>query len=385
MARRSGRIEERAEGKFLVRVYLGEDAETRKRKYHSEIVYGKKKDAQAVLNKLLNNQDQGLAVAPTRITLKAYIDDWLERAARPRLRARTFEAYEDMMVRYVYLELGSKRLAKLTPLDIQGLYGKLYRAKEDKGLGLSARTVRYCHTVLSNALTQAVKWQILPQNVAQYVDLPRQTRQEMTALSEAEVDQFMKAAKRSSHHILFALLIGTGLRPSEAFGLQWSDIDFAGSTLSVQRTVSTSKQGWKFQPPKTAKGRRNVTLPATLVQLLLDHRAEQSENPYNLVFVNVAGNPLNLRNVTQRHFKALLKEAGLSEAVRLYDLRHTHATLLLGKGVHPKIVSERLGHATITLTLDTYSHVLPNMQSDSAQKLDALLFKLEGERVQAYN
>lgn len=153
----------------------------------------------------------------------------------------------------------------------------------------------------------------------------------------------------------------------------------------MQRSVSTSKQGWWFQAPKTAKGRRNVSLPSTLTQLLLDYQAQRSENPHNLVFANEAGNPLNLRNVTQRYFKALLKDAGLPDAVRLYDLRHTHATLLLGKGIHPKIVSERLGHATITLTLDTYSHVLPNMQSDSAQKLDALLFKPESEEARAYN
>lgn len=166
--------------------------------------------------------------------------------------------------------------------------------------------------------------------------------------------------------------------------MQWSDIDENTHMLRVQRTVTVSQAGWSFQTPKTARSRRHVALPPSLTQLLLKHRHEQTgPNPHNLIFPSDVGTPLNLRNVTQRYFKGVLKAAGLPPQLRLYDLRHTHATLLLGQNEHPKIVSERLGHATITLTLDTYSHVLPGMQSASARKLDAVLFQAETEELRA--
>lgn len=146
--------------------------------------------------------------------------------------------------------------------------------------------------------------------------------------------------------------------------------------LRVQRTVMVSQAGWSFQPPKTARSRCHVALPPSLTHLLLRHRREQTApNPHNLIFPSDTGTPLNLRNVTQRYFKEVLKAAGLPPQLWLYDLRHIHATLLLSQNEHPKIVSERLGRATITLTLDTYSHVLPGMQSASARKLDAVLFQ----------
>lgn len=286
------------------------------------------------------------------------------------------------MVRYVVPVLGAQRLTQLTPVEVQALYGKLQER------GLSARTVRYCHTVFSNALGQAVKWRLSAQNPAQYVDLPKQQKQEMRTLSETDAAHFLRVASGSKHHALFATLLGTGLRPGEAFALQWPDLDEARNTLRVQRTVTVSRSGWTFAPPKTARGRRHLALPPGLTRLLLEHRREQTvPNPHNLVFPSDTGTPLNLRNVTQRYFKAVLKAAGLPAELRLYDLRHTHATLLLSQNEHPKIVSERLGHATVTLTLDTYSHVLPGMQSASALKLDAVLFGAEpgGEAASRYN
>lgn len=252
--------------------------------------------------------------------------------------------------------------------------------------GLSPRTVRYTHAVLHKALGQAVKWRMTGQNVATLIDLPKQRKKEMKALSEEEATRFLAAAKADKYHVLFALLLGTGLRPGEAPGLKWADFDPAKRSLRVQRVWARGDSGHKFQQPKTAKSRRNVELPAGLIRLLLAHCEQQPANELDLMFASEAGTPLNERNVTTRHFKKILERAGLPEDVRLYDLRHTHATLLLIAGTHPKIVSERLGHATVTLTLDTYSHVLPGMQSDSAQQLDAMLFKpSEAEATTRYN
>ena len=246
------------------------------------------------------------------------------------------------------------------------------------GRGLSARSVRYTHAILSSALKQAVKWRLAGENPAQYVDLPKQQKKEMTALSEDEVRRFLEAAKTDCYYVLFALMLGTGLRPGEVFGLKWIDLDAAKNKLTVQRAWARAGSGYKFKAPKNRKSRRSVELPESLTGLLLSHRDTLAEGS-ELFFPNAAGNPISERNLTLRYFKPLLEAAGLSRAVRLYDLRHTHATLLLKAGVHPKIVSERLGHASITLTMDTYSHVLPGMQRESAQKLDAMLFTVKSE------
>ena len=379
----AGQIVKRSENSYTVRIFMGRDPNTGKRKYQNRTVRGNKKDAQRVLNALLRQQDMGeLMLEPVRMTVQEYLDHWLEVAAKPRLRQNTFEKYRDMMVRYVYPDYGTIKLPKFSPVHIQELYTKL---QVDRGL--APRTVRYCHSVLNSALGQAVKWRMVTTNSAQHVDLPKQQKKEMLALSDKEAQRFLEIAKvESIHYVLFATLLGTGLRPSEAFGLQWSDIDFIRRALRVQRVVSIASNGWSFKPPKTNKSRRSVALPDHLIQLLLEHREMQEPSHLDLVFPNGSGNPLNISNIIYRDFKPIAKKAGLPKRLRLYDLRHTHATLLLMAGVHPKIVSERLGHSTITLTMDTYSHVLPGMQEESAQKLDALLFNADENSVEpVYN
>jgi integrase len=377
MASSRGQIIPKGYG-YLVRIYLGRDA-TGKRKYDNQKVTGSKKDAEKVRTALLRKLDTGeLLHEPTRLTVKAYLEHWLETAAKPRLTEHTHDEYTALMRRYIYPTLGAHKLTKLVPVDIQKVYTDML------GRGLSARVVRYTNTVFSNALKQAVKWRMASQNPAQYVELPKQERKEMQALSEEEAVRFLKAAKRDKHHVLFAVLLGTGLRPGEAFGLKWVDFDPYNRTLSVQRTWARAKGGYKYQPPKTKRSRRNIELPEHLVKLLLEHKAVQPAGA-EPIFSTVDGTPLNERNVTTRHFKPLLKAAELPERLRLYDLRHTHATLLLIAGTHPKIVSERLGHSSVTLTLDTYSHVLPGMQRESANKLNAMLFSDDAAEVRLYN
>ena len=377
MASSRGQILERDYG-FLVRIYIGRDA-TGKRNYQNQKVTGSKKDAQKVLTAMLRKLDTGeLLHEPSRLTIKEYLEHWLETAAKPRLTDHTHGEYTALMRRYVYPTLGTQKLTKVSPVDIQKVYGGML------GRGLSPRVVRYTHTVFSNALKQAVKWRMASQNPAQYVDLPKQQKKEMHALSAEEAVRFLKTAKLDKHHVLFALLLSTGLRPGEAFGLKWSDLDAYARTLTVQRTWARAKGGYKFQAPKTKCSRRNLELPEHLVKLLLEHKALQPVEG-ELIFSTLDGTPLSERNVIVRHFKPLLEAAELPKTVRLYDLRHTHATLLLIAGTNPKIVSERLGHSSITLTLDTYSHVLPGMQRESASKLNAMLFSGDAEEERAYN
>ncbi len=312
----------------------------------------------------------GTLTESSRTSLNDYLDHWLENAVKPRVRTRTYEDYRGIAKRYVRKPLGDKMLTQITPVNLQKLYSDL------TGRGLASRTVRYCHTVLHNALGQAVKWRMILQNPALYVDLPRKKHREMNAMTEAEAGRFLAAAAIEENHVLFALLLTTGLRPSEALGLKWSDFDPRSKTLSVARVVThPAGGGWTFEAPKTAKSRRSFEVPGWLALILEEHRAKPRENPHGFIFPNLNGHPLHIQNVSRIVYKRILRRAGLSESFRLYDLRHTCATLLLLAGVHPKVVSDRLRHSTISETMDTYSHVIPGMQREASGKLDAMLFK----------
>jgi integrase len=363
MARTPGQILDRGNGKFTVRVYTGTDGRG-KRRYVNQTINGTKTDARKVLTAMLRERDLGLLKERSTQTLGKYLDDWLKAAAKPRLQESTYKEYAGQLDRYVREPLGDVKLSKLDALAIQGLYGDM------QARGLSARTVRLTHAILRSALAQAVKWGHLPANPADAVDLPAQKRQEMKAMTEEEAGRFLVAAESNQWHVLFALLLSTGLRPSEALALKWTDIDLAGHKLRVNRKVTKVDGEWLYGPPKTKAGRRTVTLPEGATRLLADHVRDGE-----LVFTNGNGEPPDRRSIVENHFKPTLERAGLDTDFRLYDLRHTHATLLLLAGEHPKIVSERLGHASITITLDTYSHVLPSMQQESARKLDAMLYK----------
>lgn len=291
---------------------------------------------------------------------------------------RTHDDYVEKLNRYVRPLIGRLKLADVRPLDVQSIY----TAMRDRGL--SARTIRYAHAVLSSAFKQAVRWNMLAHNPCAAVELPRMERKEMQALTPDEVGRFLAKATDDEFGVLFAFALATGMRPEEYLALKWSDIDLENRTSMVTRTIVWRKGGgWYFGEPKTTSSRRTVTFPESIARALKSHRLRQSEiklrmgasySLENLVFATLEGTPLNPRNLTQRHFKPLLKAAGLSPTFRLYDLRHSCASLLLGANEHPKIVSERLGHASITLTLDTYSHVLPSMQQGASEKLERILY-----------
>jgi integrase len=375
MARTPGQIIERDSGKFTIRVYIGTDARGRRR-YVNRTINGTKKEAQKVLTAMLRERDLGLLKERSSQPLGNYLDEWLKAAAKPRLQESTYKEYVGQLDRYIRGPLGGVKLSKLDAMTIQGVYGDMQTR------GLSARTVRLTHAILRSALAQAVKWGHLPANPADFVDLPKQKRQEMKAMSEAEAGRFLAAAESSQWHVLFALLLTTGLRPSEALALRWTDVDLAGHKLTVNRKVTKVDGEWIYGPPKTASGRRTVDLPEGSTRLLAGHQRDGE-----LVFTNGNGEPPDRRSIVENHYKATLERAGLDIDFRLYDLRHTHATLLLLAGVHPKIVSERLGHASINITLDTYSHVLPGMQKESAAKLNEMLFQTRAgvEQVSTYN
>lgn len=374
----AGQIINRGDDTWMVRIFTGRDAQG-KRQYLNKTIKGKKKDADKYLTTTLTAISTGNYIEPSTLTVGAYLDKWLQTAAQGRLRESTFTGYSELLVRYVRPAFGEKRLSELRPLHIQCLYTEMLER------GLSPRTVRYTHAVLSSALKQAVKWLLLSQNPASLVDLPKATQKEMQALSPEEAKRFLNEAQKDRWSALFALALATGMRPEEYLGLQWKDIDLERGSATVQRALVWSRNGggWTFTAPKTARSRRNIPLPGSVVSALAAHKRQQWEERFkrgaeyhnhDLVFASNEGTPIMMRNLLRRHFKPILKRANIAQHIRLYDLRHTCASLLLAANEHPKVVSERLGHASITLTLDTYSHVLPSMQQAASEKLELMLF-----------
>jgi integrase len=366
-------IKERKRGTWLVRVFLGRDPLTGRTQYHNHTIHGTKKDAESYARDAELRKEKGQNVSASTTRLTDYLDEWLKHKANGSLAPNTLEQYTEILGRYVKPLIGRVRLRDLNALVIQAAYDHMSSR-------VSARTVRYTHAVLSSALKQAVKWRMMPDNPALLVDLPKKQQVEMLAISGSQVKQFLGAAAESKHFTLFALMLETGLRPSEALGLKRQDVDFARGTLTVQRTLIWKRNGkdYYFGEPKTKKSRRSVPLSPQLIEYLRRHLAKQGAvrlkagpayKDEALLFAGENGQPLRVHNLIVRHFKPALKRAKLPEQIRLYDLRHSCATILLEQGEHPKVVAERLGHSSTGITLDVYSHVAPTMQKNASAKI----------------
>ncbi len=377
MSRKQGQIVARGRQCWLVRVSLGRDPETCRRRYQSRTVHGSFRTAQHHLNNQLEEREQGRELTGEDMTLNQYLDRWLDLAARPRLRAKSFRDYQALVARHIRPALGERRLLSLAPLDIQGVVHSMHAC------GLSARTVQYAHAVLHAALEQAVCWRLIQGNPARGVALPKATQREMRVLNPDEARRFLDHALRTKYGVLFALALTTGMRPSEYLALRWSDIDWEKKTVTVVRALVKGSD-WKFAQTKRPSSRRQVKLENWVARQLRQLHALDTARPDSdaaqQIFKTRCGRPMN-SDYLAREFKRLLREAGLPQ-MRLYDLRHTAATLALTAGVPAKVVSEQLGHASSAFTLDVYSHVLPHMQADAAKRVAALLgmggYELEG-------
>jgi len=300
-----------------------------------------------------------------------FLTDWLE-GVRPSLRVESYRRYEDMCRLHIIPQLGAIPLAKLTP-------GRVQRHYSDRlGAGLSGTSVQLMHGVLHRALTQALRWNLLARNPADLVDVPRRTTPEMRALSPAEARTLLDAAQGHRLEALFILAVTCGLRLGELQALRWSAVDLDGARLRVTRSLQGIVDGVPiFAEPKTQRSRREIHLSALAVTALRQHRAVQVEQRLrsvywenlDLVFTSEHGRPLDGNNLRRRDFARLLEKAGL-RPMRLHDLRHTAATLLMAEGVPVKVASEMLGHADVTTTLRIYSHVLPGMQQAAADTMD---------------
>jgi integrase len=270
--------------------------------------------------------------------------------------------------------LGRIRVKNLTPTHVRGLH------REKLDAGLAPATVRKIHSTLHKALSQAVSDGLIPRNAAA-IKAPRPDPEELHPLSADEASALLKAARGERFEALYMLAITTGLRRGELLGLRWRDVDLEYGVLRVGRALVREGGRYRLGATKTKRGHRSIRLTSQAVSALGAHRKRQLEErirlaglyeDQDLIFATQKGTPLNPENLVKRSFKPLLKWTGLPE-IRFHDLRHTCATLLLGRGVHPKLVQELLGHATIAMTLDTYSHFLPSMGDQTARAMEDAL------------
>jgi integrase len=333
-------------------------------------VYGwTKKEVQDKLTGLQSRKLDGTLGEPSKLTVAKFLERWLEDSARPTIRATTHANYKGVIEKHITPRIGGIGLIKLVPAHVQSLYAEMERN------GASAYTRLLAHAVLRRALKQAVKWGIVVRNVCDAVEPPRIARVDIHPLTTEQVGTLFEAAANDRLEALYVLAVGAGMRLGELFGLQWTDVDLKAGAVTVQHTLSELNGTLTLAEPKTAKSRRRIELPDIAVAALLSHRRRMladghASSPW--VFCNQHGTPLRRSHFHRQEFKPLLKKAELPD-IRFHDLRHTSATLLLSQGVHPKVVQERLGHSQISVTMDTYSHVMPGMGREAAGKLNAVM------------
>ncbi len=417
--RGEGNITQRPDGRWVARVDQGWEGGKRRRK----AVYGKtRREVAGKLTKLLRDVQQGTVIPDERVTVTQFLQRWLEHK-RTRLRPRAWLTYEQAVRLHLDPGIGKIPLARLSPVELEKWF--THHQTKDKA---SARNIRYARTVLRAALGQARKWRLVADNVARLVDPPRHRPKEIRPLSPDEARQLLHHVQGHRVGALVSVATALGLRLGEALGLRWQDVDLERETLSIRQALERSggdgaarrplmaerrallkrvnaapkrsserkglreeletlRKRWRairttihFVEPKSTRSRRTIRLPQVVIGALKSHRTGQLKERLaagkdwidsGLVFTTPEGSALDPRNVS-RVFQGMLTEAGVSK-VRFHDLRHTAATLLLSQGVDPRTIMETLGHSQISLTLNTYSHVLPALQADAAAKLDAVL------------
>jgi integrase len=363
-----GSIHRRGDGRWQAIISL----EGGERKYF----YGKTRAEVAKrLSQAQHEVSSGLPMLDERQTVAQYLETWIE-TVKLQIRASTWRRYSDFVRVHLVPGLGRIPLAKLTAQHVQLFYTRKL------GEGLSHSTVHHIHGVLHRALKDALLMGLVQRNVSDMVRAPRRSNREMATLSDWQAKQFLAAVKGDRFAALYVLALTTGMREGELLGLRWQDLDLDRATLQVRMNVQEADGKFIVAETKTAYSRRSIALTKKAVAALRQHKAKQDEDrmalgdawnaKLDLVFPNRLGGIMIPDNLAKRSFKRALGRIGLPLDVRFHDLRHTAATLLLSRGVHPKVVSEMLGHADISITLRVYAHVTPHMQQAAVQVMDAL-------------
>ncbi len=368
MARRGhgeGSIYQRKDGRWAAALTL----ENHKRK----TFYGEtRKEVQHKLNAALHEQKQGVLATGPQQLLKNYLVQWLEQVYKPSVKPLSYQEHRSAVNKHLVPGLGHIPVQKLTAAKVQDFYNQKLKA------GLAPRTIAFIHATLHSAMENAVKWGLVSRNVTKLVTLPHIDRYEAQTLTQEQAVKLLEVAQGSRIEMILIMAVTTGMRRGELLGLHWEDIDFDKKVVAVHRTVGwISGQGYKETEPKTKASRRRIVLPDVTLNALREQRGRQKSereragdrwHERGLVFTNKVGNYFDFDTLL-KHLNDLLDKAGLPH-MRFHDLRHSAATILMAAGVHPKVVQERLGHSTIAMTMDIYSHVLPSMQREAADKID---------------
>jgi len=360
----------------------------RKRIYRN--IKGTKAEAQKLMAKLMNEIDTGTFIKPGKITVADLLKEWLKNHVEPNLSQNTQDIYKANVANHINPELGGLLLQDLRPMHLQRFfYKKLSDGRRDGEGGLSSRTVAGLHKNLHSALDFAVRMELIPRNVADLVKPPKMGKFEPRVYNEEEIITLLSTAKGSDMEIPVFLSVLMGLRKGEALGLRWSDVDFENRRLSIKNNVVETSKGVHFSNTKTKSSERTLDTPDSLVILLKKQKKAQAEeklklgNQYvdkDLVYCKADGSPYAPKAFRAK-FKRFLRLNGLPE-LRFHDLRHSNATLMLKYGVNPKVAAQRLGHANISTTLNTYSHVIDNMQREAADKIEqGIMRKLDPQIV----
>jgi integrase len=325
------------------------------------------------LNTALKARQDGLPVPSGQQTYAAFVEKWVA-ATAPNVRAKTATGYA-VLLRSAVPVIGHLPLANVQPADLV----RLYKARREAGA--APRTVLHLHRVIFRALRFAERWGDVARNVAALVDAPKVTRTEMTALTTDEARLLLRTAEGDRLAALLLLALSTGMRLGELLGLTWRAVDLERGSVGVVASLQPTPNGLDLMEVKTKRSRRVINIEPRIVAALRRHRAAQLEERFaaggawadpDLVFTTETGAPIDGRTLIRKWFRPLLRRAGLPP-IRLHDLRHTYASVALAHGVHPKVVQEAMGHSTIAVTLDLYSHVVPTLQRDAAREMGAAL------------
>lgn len=362
-----GSIYQRADGRWCCQVSQANG----KRRY----LYGKtRREVAQQLSRVQREQQEGLPSGDARQTLGAYLLEWLEGIRPPELAESTWKRYDEIVRLYLIPDLGLVKLTRLQPQQVQQFYSDLQRER-----GLSSTTAHHTHAVLHRALEVAMRYGLVARNVCDLVKAPRMREHSIHPLSREEARLYLEVVSEHRLAALYTLAVATGMRQGELLALHWRDVDLEhgdhgeGGRLSVTSNLYVHDRVAVFKAPKTKGSRRQIAFSAQMAEVLRAHRQRQrlerlsagpSWSEHDLVFATEVGLPLHPGTVYHQH-RRFLVAAGLP-VIRFHDLRHTAATLLLAQRVNPKVVSEMLGHASVSITLDIYSHVLPDMQEDAA-------------------
>ena len=371
-----GSLKERSPGRWAIILDV-RDPETGKRKRRWHSFAGTKRQAQAECARLITELKTGTAVDPTRMTVAAFLERWIEHM-QGQVSPRSHERYAELCRKNLASLLGSLTLTKLQPAHISAVYAKaLTSGRLDGNGGLSPRTVNHMHRVLRGALQQALRWQLLARNPSDAVKPPKVERRQMRVLDADGTIDLIEAARGTAMFVPIVLGVRCGMRRGEVVALRWRNVDLDRGQISVVASAEQTERGVREKETKSGRG-RTIVLSATEIEELRSHRLQQAQGLLALgvrltddhhVVAQEDGQPLQPRSLSNAFIKFARKHG---VRIRLHDLRHSHATHMLAAGVHPKIAQERLGHSSVGITLDLYSHVLPGMQEEAVNRVDAV-------------